>query len=255
MVDLLYEIADYCHFRRETVAYAVYNVLDRYLSLKRHVPLQSRSDLQLVASAALYIAVKVLEPVSMDVHSLADLSRGAFDATDVMEAEKTILFALQWNVAQGPTPIAFVQHFLTLLQLDLSMTAEPGQERGRVVDGYGELLDDLLDQAQYQVELAVADYSLGVNRSLSDIALAAVWNALESQLDGPVAVHYQNRIGKHLAHAGFDVGPWKRSLAKVQFSLCKLQYHAQQSSSDSLDDGGSKLVAAASWFAVCSLTW
>ena len=256
MVHLLYEIADFCHFRRETVEYAVYHVMDRYLSCicvsttqqqQCDAP-QTTADLQLIASASILIAVKVLEPVSMDVKSLADLSGGAFGSLDVLAMEKIILFALQWNVSRGPTSIAFVQHLLALLQTDWMV--EKKNEDCVVamdnVDCYEELLDALLENAQYQVELAVADYVLGAKHTLCDIALAAIWNALESHLeDSELAKYYQRRLWTYTLGVDYDTMNdanakeavegqhplWKqqqRSLAKVQLSLCQIHYHAQR---------------------------
>mgnify|MGYP000016121237 CR=1 FL=1 len=244
MVDLLYEIADYCHFRRETVAYAVRNLLDRYLSCPQHAPLESYVDLQLVASAALYIAVKVLEPVSMDVVSLADLSRGAFDARAIVEMERTLLTTLAWNVAHGPTPVAFCQHFLALLQLEgLGKNMSQGDDNDECD---WELLDNLLEHAQYQVELAVSSYQLGTQRHSSEVALAAVMNALEAQLVDVVvqvpttsaqtatttttaaAYYWEERLWQYLATAGWDVPTVQQHISKVRLTLCKLQYNAQQ---------------------------
>ena len=243
MVYLLYEIADFCHFRRETVEYAVYNVMDRYLSHRiastASTTPQTTADLQLIASASILIAVKVLEPVSMDVESLADLSGGAFGTPEVLAMEKTILFALQWNVAHGPTSIAFVQHLLALLSTDWEEGEE--QDVDNTSDDGRELLDDLLEKAQYQVELAVVDYVLGAKHTMCDIALAAVWNVLESHLeDSDLAKYYQRRLWTYTIDVEGLYPSWKqqqRSLAKVQLTLCQIHYHAtrrfQQESSSS----------------------
>jgi len=238
MVDLMYEIADYCHFRRETVAYATYNIMDRYSSVvqqrsttnnniihNNNAPIETAADLQLVASASMYIAVKVLEPVSLDIHSLAELSRGAFTSNDILDMERTILLSLKWNVALGPTSIFFVRHFLTLLRLDDDDedSKHTGNRSSKII-----LWNELLNHAQYQVELAVTEYNVGAKHQLSDIALAAVWNALESQLEPSQARHYQCRLWSYLPRAGFNVELYGNYLAQIQFVLCKLQYTAQE---------------------------
>jgi len=210
MIDLLYEIADYCHFRRETVAYAIWNIMDRFLSLPNHKPLETKIDFQLIASTSLYIAVKLLEPVSMDVQSLAELSKGAFESLDILEMEKHMLFSLKWAVSHGPTPVGFVQLYLSLLQMD-----------GRVLSER-ELWDNLMEQAQYQVELSVVHYHLATSKNPSEIALAAVWNALESQLDRGLATQWQEQLVGYLTP--LELGDAKDTLPKIQLTLCKLQY-------------------------------
>lgn len=214
MIDLLYEIADYCHFRRETVAYAIWNIMDRFLSLPNYKPLETKIDFQLIASTSLYIAVKLLEPVSMDVQSLAELSKGGFESLDILEMEKYMLFALQWAVSHGPTPIAFVQLYLSLLQMD-----------GHVLSEW-DLWDSLLEQAQYQVELSVVHYHLVTSKNPSVIALAAVWNALESQLESSVALQWQEQLLKYLAP--LELGDAQDTLPNIQLILCKLQYTSEE---------------------------
>ncbi|CAB9519417.1 diatom-specific cyclin [Seminavis robusta] len=217
MVELLYEIGDYCHFRRETVSYAVWNLMDRYLSSSQQSPLMefTTADYQLVASTSLFIAVKVLEPVSMDVQSLADLSQGAFSADDILDMERTILATLQWRIAHGPTPIQFVQLYLSILQMDGRVLAE------------SEVFDMLFEHAQYQVELAVMDYKL-VQSKPSEIALAALWNALECNLhDGGVIVQqWQQQLVQQIATLPPSLHD---KLPSLQLQLCKLQYAAEQS--------------------------
>lgn len=214
MIDLLYEIGDYCHFRRETVSYAIWNIMDRFLSLPNHKPLETKIDFQLIASTSLYIAVKLLEPVSMDVQSLAELSKGGFETLDILEMEKYMLFALKWAISHGPTPIGFVQLYLSLLQMD-----------GHVLSEW-DLWYNLLEQAQYQVELSVVHYHLVTSKNPSEIALAAVWNALESQLECSVAMQWQEQLLKHLAP--LELGNVQDILPNIQLILCKLQYTSEE---------------------------
>lgn len=67
--------------------------------------------------------------------------------------------ALEWRLA-GPTPLAFIQHFMALLDVDPRVKAA------------------IMDYARYQTELAVSSLDL-VPRRPSEIALASILNALE----------------------------------------------------------------------------
>ncbi len=161
MCEWCFQVVDFCKFRRETVGIGM-SFLDRYLSVPAgRSALFDRKEYQLAAMSALYIAIKLHEPLEMDTGLLADLSRGCYTETDFADMEKRILAALEWRV-NGPTPLAFVQHLMGLLP----DTVHPA------------VATAVMDYARYQTELAVADH-LFVVRLPSEIALAAVLNAIE----------------------------------------------------------------------------
>lgn len=159
MVEWCYQVVDFCKFRRETVGIAM-SYLDRYLAtLEGRVALIDRKFYQLAAMTSLYMAIKIHEPLEMETSLLADLSRGCYTDVQIAEMEIEILNALEWRLA-GPTPLAFVQHFMALLKADSRVKAA------------------IMDYARYQTELAVSSLEL-VPRHSSEIALAAILNALE----------------------------------------------------------------------------
>jgi hypothetical protein len=136
--------------------------LDRYLSTSRGRPsLLKRKEYQLAAMTALYIAIKLHEPLEMETSLLADLSRGCYTEMEFVEMEQIMLTALKWRV-NGPTALQFAQHYLTFLPETLSESVN----------------EAIFDYTRYQIELAVADQAF-VPLKMADIGLAAVLNGME----------------------------------------------------------------------------
>jgi Cyclin, N-terminal domain/Cyclin, C-terminal domain len=161
MCEWCYQVVDFCKFRRETVGIGM-SYLDRYLCTpKGKGALCNRKEYQLAAMTALYIAIKLHEPLEMETSLLADLSRGCYNEMEFVDMEQTILQAIKWRV-NGPTPLAFVTHFMALL---------PSRVHPNVAES-------ILDYARFQTELAVADQDF-VNIRPSEIALASTLNAME----------------------------------------------------------------------------
>lgn len=161
MCEWCYQVVDFCKFRRETVGIGM-SYLDRYLCSEMGTKaLGDRKEYQLVAMTCLYIAIKLHEPLEMETGLLADLSRGCYTEMEFADMEKKILEAVQWRVS-GPTPLAFVLHFLTFL---------PDTVHRSVVEA-------IFDYARYQTELAIADHSF-VKLKQSVVGMAALLNAME----------------------------------------------------------------------------
>ena len=136
--------------------------LDRYLcSRQGRSALANRKEYQLTAMTALYIAIKIHEPLEMETALLADLSRGCYEEMEFVHKEEELLQALKWRVG-GPTALGFIQHYLALLP-DTVHTA---------------VAEALMEYARYQTELAISEHSL-VDMSPSEIAYAALLNAME----------------------------------------------------------------------------
>jgi hypothetical protein len=136
--------------------------LDRYLcSEKGKSALGDRKEYQLVAMTCLYIAIKLHEPLEMETSLLADLSRGCYTEMEFANMEKTILEAVEWRVS-GPTPLAFVLHFLAFLPDSLNTGVE----------------EAIWDYARYQTELAIAEHAF-VKVKPSVVGMAALLNAME----------------------------------------------------------------------------
>jgi hypothetical protein len=165
MCEWCYQVVDFCKFRRETVGIGM-SYLDRFLcTLKGREALCNRKEYQLAAMTALYIAIKLHEPLEMETSLLADLSRGCYTEMEFVGMEETICQSLKWRV-NGPTALGFVQQFMALLP----STVHPA---------VGNLI---LDYARYQTELAVSDHKF-VAIKPSELALAAVLNTMEGMDD------------------------------------------------------------------------
>lgn len=184
-----YQVVDFCKFRRETVEIAM-SYVDRYLCTpKGKSALVNRKEYQLVAMTALYVAIKLHEPMEMETSLLADLSRGCYEEMQFVEMEQTILqvsFAttvccfsigwidstdsdsvflchqtIHWRV-NGPTCVSFVGHFLALLPSAIHRS----------------VAESIMEYARFQIELAIAEQAF-VFLKPSHVALAAVMNAVE----------------------------------------------------------------------------
>ena len=161
MCEWCYQVVDFCKFRRETVGIGM-SYLDRYLCTPRgREALCNRKEYQLAAMTALYIAIKLHEPLEMETSLLADLSRGCYQEMEFVAMEQTILQALNWRV-NGPTALGFITYFMALM---------PSSVHPSVATA-------IFDYARYQTELAIAEHAF-VPVKPSDIALAAVLNAME----------------------------------------------------------------------------
>jgi len=161
MCEWCYQVVDFCKFRRETVLIGM-SYLDRYLCTEKGLEaLCNRKQYQLAAMTALYVAIKLHEPLEMETSLLADLSRGCYNEMEFVEMEQTILTALEFRV-NGPTPLGFVQYFMGLMPETVHPTVAAL----------------VMDYARYQIELSVSEQSM-VDIKPSEIALGSVLNAME----------------------------------------------------------------------------
>lgn len=180
MCEWCYQVVDFCKFRRETVGIGM-SYLDRYLCTpKGREALCNRKQYQLAAMTALYIAIKIHEPLEMETSLLADLSRGCYTEMEFVTMEQTMLQALKWRV-NGPTQLGFVQHFLALLPSNIHPL----------------VAETLFDYARYQTELAVAEHAF-VGVKPSEVALAAVLNALEGMDTNLMPLKQQGKFIRHI---------------------------------------------------------
>eukprot|EP00978_Attheya_sp_CCMP212_P028089 scaffold96005_cov59-Attheya_sp.AAC.1 len=180
MVDWCYQVVDFCKFERETVTFAM-SFLDRFLLTPRgHAALLDRKEFQLAAMTCLYTAVKLHEPEVMEPRVISLLSRGSYSEESIIAMEASILGALDWRV-NTPTSWSFVQHFMSFLPSNVT----PKVRRA------------LLEQSQYQVELAVIEYKY-INTNPSSIALAAIHNAMDA-----------------IGHEHVDNGMFLQTVAKI----------------------------------------
>jgi hypothetical protein len=161
MSEWCFQVVDFCKFRRETVGIGM-SYLDRYLcSEKGKKSLGDRKEYQLVAMTCLYIAIKLHEPLEMETSLLADLSRGCYTEMEFASMEQSILEGIDWKVS-GPTPLAFVLHFLTFLPDTIPSIVQ----------------ETVWNYARFQTEIAIASHSF-VKLRPSLVGMAALLNAME----------------------------------------------------------------------------
>jgi len=163
MCEWFYQVIDFCSFRRETAAIAM-SYLDRYLCTSAgKTTLGSRPRYQLAAMTALYIAIKIHEPIALNVEVLTKLSQGLCCTDDFVAMEKEILEALEWRLGGAVTPLAFVRYFVMMIP----STTDPSVSAM------------IMDCTQYQTEIAVGEKSL-IDIRPSVVAFAALLNAMDA---------------------------------------------------------------------------
>lgn len=157
------EIADFCKYRRDTVAVAM-NCLDRFVatSVGQQI-LLDRNLYQLASMTALYSSVKIHEQEAMDPNLISSLSRGVHSPKAVEDMEAKMLQAIQWRV-NPPTAMSFVRSMMDLVPHHIVGAA--GREA-------------ISEITKFQVELAVNEYNFSRFQA-SSIAFAALLNSLES---------------------------------------------------------------------------
>ena len=173
MTQWCYSVIDFIQFRRETVGIAM-SYLDRFLCTDAPRARQVRNCrklYQLASMTALFMAIKINEPVVIDLNILTDLSKGLYTFADFTKMENDILFALNWHV-NGPTPQEFMVHILTLVQ----------QQETKADTSYSLNIDfkNILEQATYQIEVAIGEHDL-MTQKPSNVATASIWNCIEHQ--------------------------------------------------------------------------
>mmetsp|Transcript_28176 Transcript_28176/g.34814 ORF Transcript_28176/g.34814 Transcript_28176/m.34814 type:complete len:320 (-) Transcript_28176:313-1272(-) len=181
MTQWCYQVVDFIKFNRETVAIAM-SYLDRFLcsnSTRARKVLQSRPEYQLAAMTTLYMAIKINEPVIIDLIFLAEMSRGSYEISDFNQMEMDILTSLSWRL-NGPSASSFVEHFLTLMSYQ------------------GQQAITIMDMVKYDIEISIAEYKL-ISQKTSVIAAAAILNYIENGSDCII-----NDDAKHTFYQQFD---------------------------------------------------
>ncbi len=198
-----YNVVDHFDLPREIVSISL-NFFDRYMaslsnaediytsSNGRMSPQGSSGDLALLASlGTLHLATKVhatnhndydplMGPLEEQHHkvpslsTLANLSRGQFGPSSILEMEKLLLVALRWRL-HPPTLFCFVTFFLQLI---------PTKAQDATFGINPTISSELFEVAMYVAELSVCD-AFFVERQIpsSVIALAAICTAMDDLLE------------------------------------------------------------------------
>jgi hypothetical protein len=163
MTQWCYQVVDFASLHRETVTVAM-DLLDRFLSCKSDDAksvMTSRNLYQLATMSALFIAIKVNEKSIVTASEFAQLSRGRFEASDVVQMETVILKDLEWRIS-APTTHLFLRHIIAMLPIDFQHSISSSQV-------FSELCN-------FQLDLSAGDYSFVTEKS-SVTAVAALLNS------------------------------------------------------------------------------
>ena len=156
--------ADFGLCRRETVVISM-SYLDRFLSSgtpRATNAIKNRKDYQLASVTALYMAIKLFDPLKMSTADLVILCEKSFAAIDFAQMELDILSALNWHV-HGPTVLSFIEHFLAFVPSTWSNTVR----------------ETLIHKSKQYTEITLGDYYF-VTQKPSTIAFVIVYNSLKN---------------------------------------------------------------------------
>ncbi|KAL3922904.1 MAG: hypothetical protein SGILL_001954 [Bacillariaceae sp.] len=174
------EIADFCNYKRETVAVAM-NCLDRFMSTPVGQDiLLDRNLYQLASMTALYSSVKIHEQEAMDPNLVSSLSRGAHSAKAVEEMEFKMLKAIQFRV-NPPTAMSFVRSMMDLVPDHMLGPTER---------------ETIAEITKFQIELSVNEYDFCQFRA-SSVGFAALLNSFESLVeDGMFFANFETTMSQ-----------------------------------------------------------
>jgi hypothetical protein len=161
MCEWSYRCCDHFGIPREACAFA-FSFLDRFMD---HFNC-NRTAFKLAAMSCLYISTKLLHVRQLSIASLAELSRGEFQAQHLADMEKIILQTLDFRL-NPPTTQAFLSRLRILL---------PAMEGGSC-EGYAVVADEVYQRAVFFAELSVYDYYFVVESSY-ETAISCYLNAI-----------------------------------------------------------------------------
>ena len=165
-----YDVVDKCEFDRGVVALTM-EMVDRFLSIPSSIAreaLHDHKEYQLVAIAALYLAIKTNESVCLDSRFFATMSHGLYSVAEIEEMELNMLHGLSWHI-YAPTTIKVAHDILSSM-----LPREDMQEE----ESTSAFVLNIFNNVQYQAELAVTDYYFALQRP-STIAAAAIFNSVD----------------------------------------------------------------------------
>lgn len=157
MCEWSYRVCDHFKVPRNIVAIA-FSFLDRFVNRCSC----DRTAFKLASMTALYLATKVFNGRQLSIATLAELSRGEFDACHISEMELIMLRTLDWKL-NPPTVQDFIQYFVTFLPSHCPQTTFIAQ------------------RAMFFAELSVYDYDLMLH-DRAVIAQGSILNAVQAVL-------------------------------------------------------------------------
>ena len=161
----------------------------------------NKKRFQLLSLTSLYLAIKLDGKSYLSIESMSKLGRGV-EKSLIAQMELDLLFQLDWRV-HPPTSVAFLKSYMLLLH--------------REGESYQA---DILDLANFYVELAVLDYQF-VRHRPSNIAMAALLNAIQDKL--PTEFSHYRSVEHRDGTKTSKVAPVKKSI----YSLNQVNVHSK----------------------------
>ena len=175
VIDWCYDIIDQCHLNRETMAVAM-NLADRFMctqTKRSNEILYHRGQYQLLIVTALYVAVKMNEPILFSSADFAAVTHDTYTATELEAMEQTLLTTLEWRCCV-PTAQQIGMHILELLKLHLLAS--------EIIRPSSSTWEFLEEELAFQTQTALRDYFFTTERS-STVAAISMLNAIEQVND------------------------------------------------------------------------
>mmetsp|Transcript_2159 Transcript_2159/g.3107 ORF Transcript_2159/g.3107 Transcript_2159/m.3107 type:complete len:375 (-) Transcript_2159:139-1263(-) len=237
-----FEVVDHFGFDREVVGIAL-NYADRVatmktLELEKEGKQLDRKQFQLIAVAALYIAVKLhgetdvsdnnsntdnsdnkqessssRRGTKVEIQAFVELSRGLLTVETLQEMELEMLHMLQWNV-NPPTMVRIVAILLSLMPLWTVYDDRNSQ-------AYTTTVSATYEMASYLTELSLCVSAISFPYKPSEIAFASILCAIEA-VQHKVQIPYAVRLG-FLHKVTFATTMTPQSVAPVCNFLRNLQ--------------------------------
>jgi hypothetical protein len=109
LLSWLTEVSEECRLHRETMHLAV-NFIDRFLSFG---PTVARNELQLVGTAALFLASKLEEVEQLTSAQCVATTDNTYTQTQLFKMEQILLQVLNWRL-MPTTPITWLKYYVTV---------------------------------------------------------------------------------------------------------------------------------------------
>jgi len=161
MCNWFVRVCDHFGMSHDLIAYA-FAFLDRFAE-RSFDTFHGKTYYKLAAVTCLYLSIKTFNTTAISLESLAELSHGEFDATDMEVTEQAILSALGWRL-NGPTVRTFIEELLIYIPISTVL--------------YEDEAEEIRQLSLIFADLAVFDHRL-VGESQLNVAIACVLNTVE----------------------------------------------------------------------------
>lgn len=194
-----FEVVDHFGFDREVVSIAL-NYMDRVAAIRTmQDEVLDRKEFQLIAVAALYLAVKLHGEIDdhkntnqrskLEIKAFVELSRGLLSAEALQEKELEMLEMLKWQI-NPPTTVRIAATLLHLLPSWTTTSMATGSDDPHTA--HATVISATYEMASYLTELSLCVSAISFQYRPSEIAYASLLCALEA-VEKKVYIPYRVR--------------------------------------------------------------